>query len=81
MCHYVSQDPKPKDVENVRQCMQYLEACNKLFENGFLTHRRIFDLDSCVLKNIYEGFTFFSKWHDELTGKGTVEHNWYFKMV
>ena len=53
LCHYVSQDPKPDDVENVRQSMQYLEACNKLFENGFLTHKRIFDLNSCVLKNIY----------------------------
>ena len=58
--HYISQNPKPGDAESVKQCMLYLEACNKLFENGFLTHQRIFDLDSCVLRSIHEGYFFVS---------------------
>lgn len=69
LCHYVSQDPKPDDVDNVQQSMQYLEARNKLFKNGFLTHKRIFDLNLCLQKNIYQGFDSFSKWHDELKGQ------------
>ena len=68
--HYISQNPKPGDAESVKQCMLYLEACNKLFENGFLTHQRIFDLDSCVLRSIHEGYTYFCKWYDELSAKG-----------
>ena len=38
----------------------YLEACNKIFENGFLSHKRIFDMDSEVLKSINDGYKFFT---------------------
>ena len=32
--------------------LSFLEACNKLFENGFLSHGRISNMESDVLKSI-----------------------------
>ncbi len=48
----------------------YLEACSKVFENGFLSHERILDMDSKVLKSIEEGFSFFTKWLDQIIVSG-----------
>ena len=39
--------------------LKYLEACNKVFENGLLSHERVTNLESEVLKSIMEGYNFF----------------------
>ena len=58
------------DNQSVTQCLQYLQACNKLFENGFLSHELIRDMQSPVLLNIQEGFSFFSNWFESLEADG-----------
>ena len=50
--------------------LSYLEACNKIFENGFLSHKRIFDMDSEVLKSINDGHKFFTSWLDKILEAG-----------
>ena len=45
--------------------VQYLQACNKMFENGILSHTPIKSTDSTVLHNIDEGFHFFMGWCDD----------------
>ena len=52
--------------------LKYLEACNKVFENGLLNHERVTNLESEVLKSIMEGYNFFCKWHQSLLQPGTV---------
>ena len=50
---------------------EFLEACNLLFEQGMLSHRRINNSNSPVLTNTRKGMTFFEEWcadHEE-TGK------------
>lgn len=69
---YVNQNPAPADAKMVTVTLKYLEACHKLFENGFLSHDRIFNLDSDVLKSIDQGYNFFSTWFVELMDKGMI---------
>ena len=40
---------------------EYLEACNLLFDQGMLSHRRIINTNSPVLTNIRKGMTFFEQ--------------------
>ena len=65
---YITECPEENDAR-----LKYLEACNKLFERGFLSHDRITDMKSDVLKSIDEGFQFFVNWSNEilLNGKST----------
>jgi hypothetical protein len=46
----------------VTNTLKYLEACNKIFRNGLLRHKRITDMNSDVLRAIEDGYTFFSEW-------------------
>lgn len=48
----------------------YLEACSKLFEKGFLSHDRVMNMDSEVLKSISEGYNFFTTWMDQILENG-----------
>ena len=57
--NYTNQSP-PHDAFSVASTRKYLEACNKVFENGFLSHKKIYSSDSEVLFNIQSGFKFFS---------------------
>jgi len=52
MYKYCNQSPAPSDSASVRLSLKYLEACNKLLENGFLGHRRIVSMQSPVLQSI-----------------------------
>ena len=52
--------------------LKYLEACNKVFENGLLSHERVTNLESEVLKVYNGGIQFFCKWHQSLLKPGTV---------
>ena len=35
---YIHQTPPPEDADVTSESLAYLEACNKLFERGFLTY-------------------------------------------
>lgn len=50
---------------------EYLEVCNKLFENGILSHdvHVIKSSSSPVLENMRQGFAYFEQWHHELRVK------------
>ena len=64
---YTTQDPEPEDVNSVKLTLQYLEACNRLFEKGCLSHEKICDTGSPVLDSISMGFSYFLKWHEALS--------------
>lgn len=70
--HYANQSPPPHDAFSVISTRKYLEACNKIFENGFLCHKKIYSSDSEVLVNIQSGFSFFSKWINSLLEESRV---------
>ena len=55
----------PNDKCSLELTVQYLQACNKMFENGILSHTAIKSADSVVLHNIDEGFHFFMGWCDD----------------
>ena len=48
------------------ETFKYLDACNKLFERGILSHDLINSLSSPVLQNMTEGFSYFERWHETL---------------
>ena len=60
----------PDDAANVKLTLEYLEACNKIFEKGFLSHKKICDLNSEVLQSISTGFSYFVRWHKVLSSGG-----------
>ena len=62
--------PPPHDFDSVRQTYGYLSACNKLFENGFLSHSRITQNDRSVLHHIDNGYSFFVQWYNNLEPHG-----------
>jgi len=49
----------------------YLEACNKIFEKGLLSHEKVCDPSSKVINSIKQGFAFFTEWHAGLSKDGT----------
>ena len=67
-CMYVQQEkviaeiksnsPSPYDELTV----QYLEALNKIFENGLLSKKRVFSGDADPLTNMQTGLSFFVSW-------------------
>ena len=62
---------------------EYLEACNLLFEQGMLSHRRINNSNSPVLTKIRKGMKFFEQWcadHEE-TGNFIIKHIRQFKWL
>ena len=71
---YIHQHPKPDDADTTLEVLKYLEACNLLFEQGFLSHSRIRSLDSEVLKNIDQGFSYFAEWLNSILAKGMYTH-------
>lgn len=57
----------------MRDTISFLEASNKLFENGFLSHRKITSLDSTVVDNILSGLLFFTDWYVKLEESGNFQ--------
>ena len=53
---------------------EYLEACNKLFENGILSHDMIKSMSSPALENMRQGFAFFEQWHLDLSQSDTGKY-------
>ena len=57
--------------ESHLETANYLDACNKLFENGILSHQIIDSLGSPVLQNMKQGFGYFKDWHQQLSDSDT----------
>jgi len=53
------------------ETLEYLEACNLIFERGFLSHDCVRSVNAEVL-NINDDFSYFTKWLDSLLTKGIV---------
>lgn len=55
--------------------IQYLQACNKLFEGGILG-KRVFikDMSSPILTGMEEGYCFFATWLDEKISQGMYNY-------
>ena len=64
--------PPPHDYSSVEPCFQYLTACNKLFENGILSHDPITTMDSVCIQNMRAGYKFFTDWFNRLQGESEV---------
>ncbi len=69
---YSTSTPPPPYAANVALTIQYLEACNQLFERGILGHVRIWSGDSPILKKMEKKFEVFCSWLDGLLKEGTV---------
>ena len=69
---YIHQTPPPEDADATSETLAYLEACNQLFERGFLSHERIRSNDSEVLRNINQGYSYFSNWLTSILQKGLL---------
>lgn len=69
---YVSGNPEQAVTDGSKATLSYLEACSKLFENGFLSHEKVDNLDCNALKSINEGFAFFTSWLNQIMDKGTT---------
>lgn len=67
---YINEHPHQEDVACVKNTLKYLEACNKIFEKGYLSHSKITDMNSEVLTSIDEGYKFFVNWLDQVLEKG-----------
>ena len=67
---YSTSIPPPPYAANISLTIQYLEACNQLFERGILAHVRIWNGDSAILRNMEKGYKFFTSWLDGLLEKG-----------
>ena len=48
----------------------YLEAVNKIFEKGLLSHDKVTDGDDEILASISEGLEYFIEWCDEAIENG-----------
>ena len=55
---HIHQDPPPADVEAVVETHRFLQACNLLFERGFLSHEKVNCMNSNVLQNISNGYQY-----------------------
>ena len=56
----------PSDVKSVQATIDFLTACNHLFENGSLSHTKVTATDSAPLVAIKHGYRFFEQWLNAL---------------
>ena len=70
MYKYVHENPVPEDHASAKLTLEFLEACNKIFEQGLLSHDKVDTTDCRVLKNIQKGYEFFTKWLDNIYAQG-----------
>ena len=64
---YVTENPSANDVNSVKLTLQYLDACRNLFEEGFLSHKKITTMKSEPVVSIHKGFSHIRRWHDKLS--------------
>ena len=72
MYSYAHQTATPRDSFSTKLTLSYLEACNKIFEQGILSHEKVASPDHQVIHNIQEGYQFFIEWLDEIFEQGSV---------
>ena len=56
----------PEESAEVMATHEYLQACHRFFECGFLSHLKIEDMNSESILNIQQGFYYFKEWCDGL---------------
>jgi len=66
-------EPPPADKASTSETLEYLQACNRLFEAGFLSHDKITSLDSPVLQSIDKGYEYFTSWLSTLLTEGSFK--------
>ena len=64
--HYVNQSPPLDDATSVNCTLNYLEACSKLFEVGFLSSLQVCGAQREALSNVLAGYNYFTAWLDSL---------------
>ena len=57
------------EAKSTMTTLEYLQACNNLFERGFLSHKKVATVDCEVLSNISKGLQFFQRWLDDIYAK------------
>lgn len=45
---------------------KYLKACNKIFEEGILSHSVVDSMEAKPIKNMEAGYQFFAQWRQVL---------------
>ena len=65
---YVNSNTPSSDADSVRCTLAYFEACNQPFENGFLCHSKVCNIEGDALKSIEQGFAYFVQWYNDLYG-------------
>ena len=69
------------NCESHAAAVEYLEACNRIFERGILSPSKISHLQSPALMNTHSGFSYFqhAQWHRHLqeTCPGVSDDNDY----
>ena len=74
---YATAVPAPADAKQVLLVVDYLEACNKLFERGLLGHVRISTYPNQILSNMEKGYSYFTNWLNSLLKEGqTLLYGW-----
>ena len=63
-------DSNPADAAATLLTVQFLEALNEMFEEGFLSHKQIDSLSSPVLLKMSSGYQFFTAWLNSLLAEG-----------
>ena len=69
---HVNQKPPLVDALEVQETLSYLETCGLLFEQWLLSHARIRNLDSEIIKNITKGYDYFSGWLTSILNEGNI---------
>ena len=70
---FVATVPRPVGADETKYTLKFLEACNLMFENGFLSHDRVSISNKQVMANIDKGYEFFCNWLDGIY-KGGKQH-------
>ncbi|XP_019856162.1 PREDICTED: uncharacterized protein LOC109584761 [Amphimedon queenslandica] len=63
---YLHDNPNQSLSDGTKAVLSYLESCSKIFENGFLSHSKITDINCDTMKSINEGYKFFTRWLDQI---------------
>ena len=71
---YVTNNPVPNDAPSVKMMLRCLTACNLLFEQGFLSHKKVSASQMEILQNIDRGYKFFFGWLQSLLDEGMFQH-------
>ena len=79
MLSAISEISEKCNCQSHAAAVEYLEACNKIFERGILSHSKIAHVQSPALMNMHSGFSYFQQWHRHLqeTCPGVLDDNDY----